>query len=335
MIRISSLLLFAFLFSYSALSAKKAPLFKVSTIQEMQAQAHANYQLYFVYVYQDGSRAAKRMSKRTWKDEGLQSYIRKNHLALALDANDPTTPVEFIQKYKVYSYPTLLIFSPEGKIMGRTEGYVAPETVFAVLNKHEKTLEQKRRTAFMAFEAQPVMEKTVMAMAPVQQVSRGMEASAPKAQPNVRDLRLPEVKPTNVRDLSPDAAKRMAAPGASVPVMGVSRGQSSSKVHLEVPGLEAYSLRKLDVNLEEADKGNIGLLVGTYTNYKKAKNEVKQLERFWRGDLWVYCEEIDAVPVYKVVLGNYPTREKAQSFAQAMYKVQRLQSSLLDLALIR
>lgn len=332
MIRTGSLLIIALLFSFSSVYAKKLPLFKAQSLQELQAQAHANYQLYFVYVYEDGSRSAKRMHKRTWKDEGLQSYIRKNHLAMALDVHAPSTPVEFIQKYRVYAYPTLLIFSPEGKIMGRTEGYIAPETVYAVLSKHEKTLEQKRRTAFMAFEAQAPVQTAAVAMAPVQTGnSRGMEAVKPIL-PNVKDLTVQ--LPTNVRDLSLDAHARKA--GTVVNTRALTRGQSDSRIHLEVPGLEAYSLRNLPMEANPADdQGSIGLLVGTFTSYNKLKTKVKHFERFWRGDLWVYCEEIDAVPVYKVVLGNYPSREKARNFAQAMYKVQRLESSILDLALIR
>ena len=94
--------------------------------------------------------------------------------------------------------------------------------------------------------------------------------------------------------------------------------------------MEEYSLQNL--RLPRDMPLSYGLLMGSYTSYKALQTELNKMKRYWKEEIWVYCEEINQMPVYKLVLGVYPSEEDAESFAHAIYKIQGLNPIILDLS---
>ncbi|MEM7657791.1 MAG: thioredoxin fold domain-containing protein, partial [Bacteroidota bacterium] len=131
----NNLLFFSlFLFCISELPAKKwSADLPTGSLETLQEQAASSQQPYLVYLYRKGDRDCKRMNKKTWPDPTLKQYLGQHYLVQQQEAMG--MQMEWVSKYHLYDWPAILIFHPEGRLMGRIDGYVAPQTL-VVLAPH-------------------------------------------------------------------------------------------------------------------------------------------------------------------------------------------------------
>lgn len=288
-LRIPFLIILTLLVCSQAIAADRSLPFFSGTLDEIQSRAMERNQPYFVYFSARENRSCKRMTRYTWTDPMLNRFISKNFLAVEIDILE--ADLHIVQQFQVYAYPTILLFSPDGKVLGRASGYLAPTTVYHILKKHISSIQEETPAPVLAIEnqAEPSVE--------VAMVTRSAEP----------------VQPQPVIDINPDI---------------VMRGQSATTIHLDIPGLEPYSLKRLAM---EPGQNVFGLLVDSHTSYRSFEEKVRQYRKLWKGEIWVYAEEVSEIPVYKLILGAYATKEEADIFAQAMYKFGKVSSSILNI----
>ncbi|MEL7340202.1 MAG: thioredoxin fold domain-containing protein, partial [Bacteroidota bacterium] len=124
--------------------------FSEQPLESVQSTAKASQTPYLVYVFDATDRQCRKMARKTWKDETLASYIDQNYLACKLDVFAPETDVEWVQDYGVYEYPSVLFFNSEGILLGKADGFLAPETMQSMLEKHLRELRQKEEIRLWA-----------------------------------------------------------------------------------------------------------------------------------------------------------------------------------------
>ena len=95
---------------------------EVQPLSAIQEEARVSETPYFVYVYKDKDRQCRRMERKTWKDQALASYIDNNYLAARINPSAEDFDVMWIQEHEVFSYPTVLFFSPYGQLLGKASG---------------------------------------------------------------------------------------------------------------------------------------------------------------------------------------------------------------------
>lgn len=298
---------------------------------------------YLVYFHDSSKRQAKKMLKSTWADEKVQSLVEDQFLAAVFYPFEDGEQVRLISEFNVYSFPSLLIFSPDGKILGKAEGYLAPETLYAILNKHLSQLQYKDDLMAMAgmvsrgaSDYQPVSRGTSNTqMTPPLLVGSMMRFSAPDATattPSIRDLtpignlstlghsRGQDAEETKVENIDPAPALMSTRTTQAV----------ESAILVDVPGLESFSLRQLQ-SRGSAPAEVYGLLVGSFTDYAETTAAVEKFERLWRDRIFVYCEQINGTLVYRVALGEYVDEETAKAFSQAIYKMEGINPTVMSL----
>lgn len=295
---------------------------------------------YLVYFHDSSKRQAKKMLKSTWADEKVQSLVEGQFLAAVFYPLEDGEQMRLISDFNVYSFPSLLIFSPDGKILGKAEGYLAPETLYAILNKHLSQLQYKQDLMAMSGMAsrgapnyQPVSRgMSNSQMTPPLLVGSMMRFSAQDATAttaSIRDL-------TPIGNLSSLGNSRGQEPEETVeestePVPAIVTARSAeSGILLDVPGLEAFSLRQLQ-SRGSAPTEAYGLLVGSYTDYAETTQAVEKFERLWRDRIFVYCDQVNGTLVYRVVLGEYLDEETAKAFSQAIYKMEGINPTVMPL----
>ncbi len=64
----------------------------------------------------------RKMEREVFTDPELSTFINDNYLALTLDA-EKFEVMEICEKYAVNSYPTMLIFDKNGKLISKLTGY--------------------------------------------------------------------------------------------------------------------------------------------------------------------------------------------------------------------
>ncbi|MCU0445467.1 MAG: thioredoxin fold domain-containing protein [Microscillaceae bacterium] len=109
------------------------------TWSELLADAKARKKPFFVDVFTTWCQPCKMMSKLTFTDSEVGKISKMYYLAYKIDA-ERGEGVEVAEKYKVKSYPTVLFFNAEGKLIGRETGYMDQEHFLYVLEKYLKKM---------------------------------------------------------------------------------------------------------------------------------------------------------------------------------------------------
>lgn len=79
----------------------------------------------FLDVYASWCGPCKKLKKSTFKDEEVGEYFNKNFICVAIDGETEEGKA-ILDKYKVRSYPTLIIADYEGNMRTKTTGFVKP-----------------------------------------------------------------------------------------------------------------------------------------------------------------------------------------------------------------
>lgn len=298
---------------------------------------------YLVYFHDSSKRQAKKMLKSTWADEKVQSLVEDQFLAAVFYPLEDGEQVRLISEYDVYSFPSLLIFSPDGKILGKAEGYLSPETLYAILNKHLSQLQYKQ-------DLMAISGMVSRGTPDYQPVSRGMSNTQmipPLLVGSMMRFSAQDATATtsSIRDLTPignlsslgnsrgqeseDQIEDVIEPASPVETTRSIRGAESG-ILLDIPGLEAFSLRQLQ-SRGSAPTEAYGLLVGSFTEYAETAQAVEKFERLWRDRIFVYCDQVNGTLVYRVVLGEYVDEETAKAFSQAIYKMEGINPTVMPL----
>ncbi len=314
------------------------------SLQVLMDRAFEAQMPYLVYIHDYSKRQAKRMVRETWNNEKIKDLVKAEFLASSFHPFDAGEHVGLIQAHSVYGFPSLLIFSPEGRLLGKSEGYLAPETLYAILTKHLAFVNYKKdmiasnggrtRSQGPSLPALASRGMDPSTMAPPLMV--GNMGSFSPQKPSIivgkNDVSIPEMSPLPVASSAPSPTEDLAVADASYLHVGmVSRGgESSSRILIDVPGLEEYSLRILR-NLPSTAPRAYGLLVGNYLKYDEVLTEVERFERLWRDRIFVFCEEIDGTLIYRVILGQYEQESTAKAFAIAIYQMEKLNAAIIPL----
>ncbi|MDX1907873.1 MAG: hypothetical protein SF053_12640 [Bacteroidia bacterium] len=288
----------------SLISASAAPFpawLPEGQFEQVKKQAATTYRPFLVYFFHEADRDSRRMNRQTLEDANLALYIREHYLAIRTDVLAENAQVEIIQQYSVYNFPAVLIFSPEGKLMGRTEGYVSSETLQGILAKHHGRIDPTHLLPQIAL----VQPEEVVAMAEPRGTARGGANGD---------------TPIKVTDLQTPAGM-------------TARDGSLTPLHLTVSGFEDYSLTRLERTEDNA--AVFGLLYGSYTQADKLTTHLDRLKKFWRGHIWIFCEEISGTLVYRLALGQYEDRETAEVFAESIQKLEKVSCQVLVLSQLR
>lgn len=99
-------------------------------------EAAVNGQPVFMDFYTDWCPPCKRMNKTTFVDQALLDYFKKEKYMMI--KTNPEKDVESEKVFKVFSYPTMLIFDGKGKEIDRLLGYQGAQELIEKLEDLKK-----------------------------------------------------------------------------------------------------------------------------------------------------------------------------------------------------
>jgi len=109
------------------------------TYEQLQTRAMNAQKPYFVLFYANWSQQSKKMFDETFNDQGFIQYAEANYLGIALDGESViSSGKELAETYHIMYFPAVLIFTPEGKLVRRINGFQNARQLTTELRKHEK-----------------------------------------------------------------------------------------------------------------------------------------------------------------------------------------------------
>jgi thioredoxin 1 len=107
------------------------------TYKEFRAAARAANKPYFIYFYANWCMPCKKMNEITFRDTEVVSYMNENYIGYAVDGESRITEGKnMADYYDVYFFPMLVIFTPEGKVVEKIDGFLNQADILAALKRN-------------------------------------------------------------------------------------------------------------------------------------------------------------------------------------------------------
>jgi thioredoxin-related protein len=129
-----------FLFAGLALQAQENKLiFFEGNFTQFQTRALNAEKPQLVYIYANWSLVAKKMNEETLTDARLVNYVTSKYLAIAYDGESVLNEgAELAKRFQVIFFPTILVLTPEGRLLEKLPGYLTADELLKKLRSHEK-----------------------------------------------------------------------------------------------------------------------------------------------------------------------------------------------------
>ncbi len=111
--------------------------FSDQSLPTVRSQAAKVQKLYFVYLRADWCLPCQWMEENSFTDAKVINYANRNYLALKLDINEKEGQF-YKNKWEAVTIPTVLIFSPQGIELARTETSLDGNQLYQLLQSTNK-----------------------------------------------------------------------------------------------------------------------------------------------------------------------------------------------------
>lgn len=121
--------------------------FYTGTWEEANEMAANENKYIFVDAYTEWCGWCKVMDKKTFTDPAVVSFLHENFIPMKIDFEDSLGMV-LGMKFRVWAYPTTIVFNPKGQLVGKISGYNDDNSDYINSLKKLIDIEEERVFAF-------------------------------------------------------------------------------------------------------------------------------------------------------------------------------------------
>jgi len=121
--------------------------FYLGSYEELQKEAKTNEKCYFLMFHTDWCMPCKKMEAEVFADASTGNFINRHFYPYMVDGEKGAYSY-LVQDLFITSYPTIIIFSPEGKELQRINGYNNKEALLDKLKNHIQGVTQTQFSDF-------------------------------------------------------------------------------------------------------------------------------------------------------------------------------------------
>ena len=259
------------------------------SLDEAKIQASQTGLMYFVHFSADWCMPCQWMEQHTFRDEKLAKYLKSNYIPVKLDVDNPTGE-KIKRQYAVKRLPTLLIFSTQGRLIGRFEESMEADQLLKILREYD--LPQNKGKI-------KTQSTTRLIDSPKPKVRISRPALLPDhipPPPSPKPVRKPLVLTAPA-----EAPATLTANAEPVP----SSSSWTPTEYISTPDWEA----------PRSVKG-FGIQVGVYHNYKNALRSVQEYETNYDHPVQMISRKKRDQFIYMVIIGRFQDHPSAEEFLQ-------------------
>nr|MCU0391718.1 thioredoxin family protein [Thermoflexibacter sp.] len=104
---------------------------------DLQAKAKMENKPYFVYFYTNWCMPCKKMNETVFTNPEFVKYATQNYYGYLADAEATITEGrKLAEKYSVTFFPMIIVFTPEGMVSERIDGFLDAKQMIALLKRN-------------------------------------------------------------------------------------------------------------------------------------------------------------------------------------------------------
>ncbi|MEL6843002.1 MAG: hypothetical protein AAFP02_07285, partial [Bacteroidota bacterium] len=145
------------------------------SFEQMKAQAFQENKPYMLSFHDDGA-PSRNLERFTYTNANLANYVAGNYLAMqfSIDELSPTA-IKLMDRYQVILYPTIMLFSPEGKMLYRFTGFTGDQAFLKMLNAYRHKKETDMSQLYKP-EAYTIIPSLPIEAKPAPKLSQGLSS---------------------------------------------------------------------------------------------------------------------------------------------------------------
>ena len=302
--------------------------FSSDSFDQLKAKAKAENKPFFISFHTSWSTPCKNMNNNTYPNAALASYVSDNYLAKKVDAESTEdNGIVLADRFDVTFFPTIIIFDPNGKEVGKLLGFKNASELKNELKKFEVKQKPKKK------EKDP----------PKKEIAE----NKPPAKNNTNTTKQPTTTPkktTTNKATSSTPKKEPVKPVTTFEPVVKTNNQSTitrtRSAPAKTPSSESNSATLQPVNsrsglykisMSDQPGTGIGVQVGVYGDYANVLKQVAYLEDTYKQNILVNIADMGDKTVFKIIVGPFSSRGQADGFKKVFEKREKRKTMVIDL----
>lgn len=318
--RLFFLLLTLPLFLGSSSTSTKVNFYK-GNLTKAKERAAQEGKLYFVDFMARWCMPCRWMDETTFSDARVARYISDHYIPVKVDIDD-FDGYAYKQMYDIKLLPSIMIFNAKGEVVAKYEESLPPSKLLKILAKYN-TPENRIGDASRPL---PLMREEVPTESYVEQApSRPVPYTRPSLP--VETTPAPRIQTAPPVQMAP----RPNIPKQETPIYNTSSSTSITRTNTTNPSVDelAQGLYRFKVS-RQASQG-FSVQIGVFGQYGNVLREAAKLEELFNQPIIVQIGDLNGKTVYKVMVGEFSSREAAVSYREQM-KRQKVNGIIKDLS---
>ncbi|MEM6344761.1 MAG: SPOR domain-containing protein [Bacteroidota bacterium] len=306
----------SFLFTLAAPTAGPGIVaFYDGSFEQLKSNAHQEQKPYLL-SFHDAGIPSRNLERFTYTNPQLANYVANNYLAMQFSIDDLDEVAEkLIDRYQIILFPTIVLFSPEGKMLYRFTGFTGDQAFIKMLETYRY---QAETDMSMTFPPEPYIELEASSSSTIEDASM---IAVPETELVIGDLDSEDQSTeTEVEEFEITELIDLGSPQAQAEAQTDTQASETNKLS-EIPLIaEAEVVESLP---EIVPESNLIIQTGVYSEFSNAQKEQKRIHKTYTTKVSIDQLQINGRTLFRVKIGPFTQDQEATDLLQEYNSVEK------------
>ncbi|MFK7924786.1 MAG: SPOR domain-containing protein [Bacteroidia bacterium] len=333
-----SLMIFSLSFLLTLATPESGPgvvAFFNGSFEQMKTKAHEEQKPYLLSFHDDGI-PSRNLERFTYSSPQLANYVANNYLAMQLsfdNSNDLTT--QLVDRYQVILFPTIVLFSAEGKMLYRFTGFTGDQAFIQMLQTYRNQLQTDMSMTFppesYKISTPPSLTKPLSGPAETKPESTALIFQDLNAEnePPIIQSEMEEFQITELNDLdNTKVLKHQSDELTQIEDIRPTAEATEISILDEKPANNNVSTPTPEIKIPVLPTSNLIVQTGVYADKINAQKEKTRLQQDYTDNVHIDQLNINGRNLYRVRIGPFTADSEAKNILK-QYNTQERMNAII------